>query len=120
MKKCLVIDDVEVTRFTSEQIITSLGLGVVVASNEQEAMEVLNKDNIDYVFLDWHLRKESGLDVLKKIKSLYGARIKVAIFSAVEAMDKKDEAMQAGADAFLEKPTTKEKVQSCLKNFGAL
>lgn len=119
MKKCLVVDDVEVTRYTSEQFIAGLGLSTVAVSNSDEALQVLANSGFDVVLLDWHLRKDSGLDLISKIKSS-APSAKVVVFSGVEGSEKKSEAMQAGAHGFIEKPTTKAKLESCFKELGVL
>ena len=120
MSKCLVVDDVEVTRFTSEQILVSLGMEVKSVAAGDEAIAQLNSTGYDVVLLDWHLRKASGIDVLKHIKATHGNRVKVVMFSGVEGEDKKNEAIAAGADGFLEKPTTKAKLQEYFKGLGLL
>ena len=120
MKKCLIVDDVEVTRFTIEQIIAGFGLEFFAAATAEEAMDILKKNTIDVIFLDWHLRKKSGLDLLKEIKTVFGSRVRVVVFSGIEGPDKLVEAKQAGADIFLEKPTTRQKLEKCLKELGAL
>jgi CheY-like chemotaxis protein len=120
MKKCLVIDDVEVTQFTVEQIIGSLGMESLAVATKEEAIDALRKNKFDIILLDWHLRKASGIDLLKEIKGTVGSRAKLVIFSGIEGADKEKEALQAGADAFLEKPTTQEKVETCLKKLGVL
>jgi len=118
MKKCLVVDDVEVTRFTSEQIITSLGLHAVTVATAEEAFSAMEDETFDLILLDWHLRKASGLDILQKLKSDSGSHPRVIVFSGVEGAEKQAEAIKAGADAFLEKPTTKDKLANCLKEIG--
>jgi CheY-like chemotaxis protein len=120
MKKCLVVDDVEVTRFTVEQIVDSLGFEAISVPGQQEAIDALKKGSVDLVLLDWHLRKTQGLDLIGKIRELQGNKAKIVVFSGVEGADKEQEARQSGADAFLEKPTTKEKLQDCLKKIGAI
>lgn len=119
MKKCLVVDDVEVTRYTSEQFISALGLTAVAASNSDEALQALAKSGFDVVLLDWHLRKDSGLDLISKIKSS-APSAKVVVFSGVEGAEKRGEAMQSGAHAFIEKPTTKAKLETCFKELGII
>jgi CheY-like chemotaxis protein len=118
MKKCLVIDDVEVTRFTSEQILKALGMVPVAVATFDEALAELRKSTFEVVLLDWHLRKISGLDLIANVKAAGGG--KVIVFSGVEGLEKKDEALRAGADAFLEKPTTKEKLEACFKDVGII
>ena len=118
MKKCLVVDDVEVTRFTVKQIVSDLGLDLVMAVTGDEALAALRHDQIDVVLLDWYLRKKSGLELLAQIRAEFGARLPVILFSGVESSNKRDEALRAGANAFLEKPTTKEKLEVCFKELG--
>jgi len=120
MKKCLIVDDVEVTRFTSEKIIAALGLSAVSVATSDEAFAAMQKETFDLVLLDWHLRKASGLDILKKIKSTIGTHPRIIVFSGVEGAEKQAEAIHAGADAFLEKPTTKDKLEVCLKDIGLI
>lgn len=120
MKKCLVIDDVEVTLFTTKRIMTELGVDLVMGNTIEEGLDALRNDTIDVVLLDWHLRRQSGLVLLQKIREEFGNKIPVIMFSGVEGADKRTEALQAGANAFLEKPTTKEKLLTCLQDLKIL
>ncbi|MCB1783942.1 MAG: response regulator [Alphaproteobacteria bacterium] len=118
MPKCLVIDDVEVTRFTASQFLEELGFSVSSANDPQDAVSTLKKDNFDVILLDWHIGKESGIDLLKQIRSEMSIRTPVIVFSGVKGKDMAPVAINAGASAFLEKPTTKEKLKSALKNLS--
>jgi two-component system response regulator HydG len=120
MKKCLIVDDVEVTRFTVEEMSVLLGLEVKSAATADEAYKIIEANSIDVVLLDWHLRKASGIDVLKEIKAKHGSRIKVVMISGVEQADKAREAREAGADAFLQKPTTLEHLKDCFTEIKVL
>lgn len=118
MPKCLVVDDVEVTRFTAQEFLSELGVEVVAAKDGAQALDVLRKAPVDVVLLDWHLRKTSGLDVLKDIRKEFPRSLPIIVFSGVEGQAKANEAINAGANSFLEKPTTKEKLAGCLKGLG--
>jgi CheY-like chemotaxis protein len=120
MKKCLIVDDVEVTRFTSEQIIRALGLDSQSAETAEEAIAAVQKESFDVLLLDWHLRHRSGLDVLKAARAARCAGAKIILFSGIEGAEKETEARTSGADAFLEKPTTKDKLKTCLEKLGIL
>lgn len=119
MKLCLIVDDVEVTRYTSEQFVAALGLETLTATSGDEALQMIRTKPVEVVLLDWHLRKDSGLDLIAKIKSV-SPHIKTIIFSGVEGPEKRAEALKAGADSFLEKPTTKAKIQACFQEVGVL
>lgn len=119
MKKCLVVDDVEVTRCASEEFAKALGVSVVSVIDGEAAMQSLPHGGFDVVLLDWHLRKDSGLDLISQMRAI-APRIKIVVFSGVEGEDKRGEALRAGADAFLEKPTTKAKIEKTFKEVGIL
>lgn len=118
MYKCLIVDDVEVTRFTTKKFLSDLNVEILTAADPNEAEEILKQNTIDIIFMDWHLGKESGIDLMKKIKDQYGAQQKVIIISGVEGSERAQEALSAGANGFLEKPTTKDKLKECLHMNG--
>ena len=119
MKKCLIIDDVQVSRYTMDMFLEELGYTCTEAVDTESAFEALKKDRFDVVILDWHLKKEDGLAAIENIKSTaQGA--KIIVISGVEGADKASEARKAGAAAFVEKPTSKDKLEKALKESGAL
>ena len=118
MAKCLVVDDVEVTRFTTTKILEEMGIKCETAETPDEASKKLNQGGYDVIFLDWHIGANSGIDLLKKIRSQHGQSMKVVMFSGVEGADKAGEAADAGANDFITKPTTPEKVQTALRDLG--
>ena len=47
MSKCLVVDDVEVTRFTTEEILNELGVESEIVSDADKALTTLKSTEID-------------------------------------------------------------------------
>ncbi len=115
MTTCLVIDDVEVTRFTATEFLTEMGLDVVVAGDGEEALKTLRQKRVAVVLLDWHLGKKSGIDLLQTIRAEFGPALPVVIFSGVTGRASAGEALDAGASSFLEKPTTREGLERCFR-----
>ena len=120
MPNCLVIDDVAVTRFSAMSLIEDLGLETSDASDGDSALVALDKGNIDVILLDWHLKKKCGIELLQVIRSKYKDSLKVIVFSGVEGDDKAREALGSGADGFILKPTTKDKLELEFKKVGIL
>ena len=120
MPKCLIVDDVTVTRFAASSFLEELGVGVVEAADGDSALTALEDNDIDVILLDWHLKKKSGIELLQVIRAKYGTTLKVIVFSGVEGEEKAGEAKAAGADGFIAKPTTKAKIETELKNAGVL
>lgn len=113
MKTCLIIDDVEVSRYAIKLFAEELGLACREANDAASARSSASSGHTDVIFLDWHLRKQSGLELIKELKNATNAP--VVVVSGVEGLEKTSEAKAAGADLFLQKPTSREKVEQALK-----
>ncbi|MGN7438384.1 MAG: response regulator [Alcanivorax sp.] len=119
MTKCLIVDDVEVTRFTASQYLKDLGIEALIAETADAAFNTLKTNNVDVVLLDWHLGADtSGIELIKEIRQTSNNNVAIIIFSGVEKQESASIALEAGANSFLEKPTTKEKLKSCLQGLG--
>lgn len=118
MTKCLIIDDVEVTRFSTRQILEPLGIDCICAENSNEALELAITHKPNIIFLDWHIGKESGIELLGELRAKLGKNTTIIMSTGVEDESKSQEALRAGADQFITKPTTSEKVNNVLKQFG--
>lgn len=100
----VVDDDVEVRSLIAD-VLSDEGYSVQQASNEQEAMAIVKKDEVNLIFLDlWIGEDESaGLKILAKIKKT-NMEIPVVIISGHGTIDIAVRAIQEGAFDFIEKP----------------
>lgn len=116
MAQAVIIDDVDVSRYAISLILDEMEVTYNECRSNEEARKCLQSENPKVVFLDWHLRKESGLDLINEIKDLTNA--KIYVISGVEGQDKSSQVTKAGADGFLVKPVDKESIQKCLSDAG--
>jgi CheY-like chemotaxis protein len=115
-KQCVLVDDVEVSRYATALIFEDLGFEVSEADGAQSCLEVLKTVHPDIILIDLHLRKESGLDLINKIKvSTNYTTVPVLVYSGVEKEANQEDIIKAGAIGFLPKPATKEQVLTVLK-----
>lgn len=107
----LIADDEDLIRNTLERILKSLSYSVITASEGSEAIEIIrqNANRIDAVFLDLIMPKMSGAEVLQKIREI-DKQLPVIIISGFSTLSSFDEAINMGANAFLQKPFKKEDV----------
>lgn len=114
MKNALIIDDVEVSRYALSTVLEEIGFSCAEAADINSAEQALNNP-VNVIFLDWHLKKENGLALIKDLKT-YAPSTPIIVISGVEGKEKAQEALQHGADAFVEKPANIDAIQAALKN----
>jgi two-component system, chemotaxis family, chemotaxis protein CheY len=112
-KKILIVDDSAMSRRMMRRIVESAGFEVVEAEEGPEALERYYLDKPAVVFLDLTMRDMYGLEVLEKLRQL-DPNARVIIASADIQDMTRDSVIEAGADAFINKPLTSEKVLGAL------
>lgn len=110
MKRILVVDDSFYMRTMLKNMLQDAGYEVVgEAPNGQTALELTKETKPDLVTLDVILPDNTGLDVLKSIRT-DNPKQKVIIVSAVGQDVIVNEAMESGAKDYITKPFSEEKV----------
>jgi two-component system, chemotaxis family, chemotaxis protein CheY len=112
-KKILIVDDSAMSRRMMRRIVESADFEVIEAEEGPEALEKYYLDKPDVVFLDLTMRDMYGLEVLEKLRQL-DPDAKVIVASADIQDMTRDSVAEAGADGFINKPLTSEKVLGVL------
>lgn len=106
--KILVVDDVAVNVQLLTTYLTSVGYNVIAARDGQEALEKVAACNPDLVLLDVMMPKFNGFEVCERIKADETTRIvPVIMVTALNEIEDKIKATEAGADDFVSKPFNK-------------
>ena len=100
--RVLVVDDEKDFLFTMDYWLRTKGYEVMTASNGQEAIEIINKNPIDIIFLDMHMPVMDGVETLKNIRGL-NKDTPVIIITAYAADEKRIEAEKYGVSGFFYK-----------------
>lgn len=114
-KKILVVDDSAMSRRMLRRIVESAGYEVVEADEGAAGLEQYFLEKPDLVFLDLTMKDMYGLDVLAKLREL-DAEARVIIASADIQDSTREMVAAAGANAFINKPLSPEKVLQALKS----
>lgn len=103
----LLIDDEEIIRMTSGEILNELGYEVLSAASGDEGMALLkkNNDSISLVILDMSMPGKSGLDIYKEIKEFHPAT-KVLLTSGYKEDEQTEKMLNSTNDGFIQKPYT--------------
>ncbi len=109
-EKILIVDDDDKIQFAFLEVLKKDGYSAVIAGDGEEALRVINAQNINLIFMDINLPKINGLDVLKKFKE-GGINIPTIIITGYGIMQNAVKAMQLGAFDYLTKPLDINKIR---------
>ncbi len=101
----LVVEDDKFTGRMMELQFKKHGYSIHVATNGEEAMELLREHPFDLVLSDVMMPRVSGLELLRKIRESYSKEVlPVILLTAMESSPKMGEALRLGASDFFTKP----------------
>src|SRR4030042_1765233 len=118
--KILVVDDDDRNLRLMTLLLTSFGYDVVTASNGKEALEKVHETPPDVILLDVMMPQIDGFGVAKQLKKEEETKIiPIVMATALNEVEDREKAREAGADDFLNKPVDKTelraRVQSLIK-----
>ena len=117
----MIVDDVEVSRYATAMIFEDFGFNVVEAEDGPGCIESLTKNDPNVILIDWHLRKESGLDLIARIRQTpNGRHVPILVYSGIEKGNMHIAVNQAGAVGYIAKPATREQVETALRQLNLL
>jgi DNA-binding response OmpR family regulator len=101
--KVLVVDDEQQVRELLGNFLEKEGYEVVLASNGEEAIELTRKESPQVILLDLKLPGIDGIETCRRLKMEDSTRF-IPIIMITAYSDNKMEAIDAGADDFINKP----------------
>jgi two-component system response regulator AtoC len=115
--RLLVVDDEQSIRRLCMTIGNSLGFACVESESAEAALARLDADIPDLVLTDLKLPTQSGVELLRQIKSLL-PRTEVAIMTGHGSIESAVDAMKLGAYDYIEKPFRVEKMRLLLQRMA--
>jgi DNA-binding NtrC family response regulator len=102
MAKILVVDDEEIMRDAVADILELKGHRCTVAANPKIALEQISIENPDLIISDYKMPGMTGIDLLKAVKKERPSQ-PFLMMTAFGSIEMAVEALQNGADHFIEK-----------------
>ena len=103
--RVLIVDDIPVNIILLKTMLTRTNVGILTATNGEEALETVRKSKPDLMLLDIQMPVMNGWEVLKAINDdpeLKG--IPVIVVSAFTSPEDIEQSMRLGAAGFIKKP----------------
>jgi len=106
MVRILLAEDDRLSRVMLQAVLNQWGFKVTSVSNGREALQALMApDGPSLAILDWMMPEMTGVEVVKKIRSLDGFRpVHLMLLTARSSGSESAEAFAAGADDHVSKP----------------
>ncbi|MEM6428663.1 MAG: response regulator [Deinococcota bacterium] len=107
-KKILIVDDEASIRLLIEQTLEDLedeGVVLLVESNGADALETIQREHPQLVFLDVMMPKMNGFDVCSAVKHQLGmADVYICMLTAKGQEFDRAKGLEVGADVYMTKP----------------
>lgn len=113
----LIVDDIPVNIILLKTMLARTNVGILTATNGENALEIVRKQKPELVLLDIHMPVMDGMDVLKEIKADPELeKIPVIMVSAYTSAEDIERSMSLGASGFIKKPVIMDNLISSVKS----
>ena len=112
--KLLIVDDNVNTLEVIKRNLTHEGYKVLISSSVQDAMAVLETNDINLVITDFKMPKTSGLDMVKHVKENF-KDIGIMMITGYPSIEGAVAAVKEGAEEYLVKPFTDSELAACVQ-----
>jgi len=116
--KILLVDDDEGVCNSLSRLLAARGYDAEVRYSAQEAMKVLNKNSFDLLIADLKMPGMSGLDLLREARVIV-PEMGVIILTGYGEITSYLEAMDYGADEYMNKPVKIDELELMINKFVA-
>ncbi len=116
--KVLVVDDNRVNLKVAEGMLTPYKVQVYTAESAMEALNLLNKELFDIIFMDHMMPVMDGVEALYKLREIPEQRNSVVIALTANAISGvREQYLEYGFQGFLPKPLEAKALDACLQKF---
>ena len=117
--KVLIVEDIEVNReFLKEMFKVFFSIEVEMAENGKIAVEKVEENTYDIIFMDMRMPVLDGVEATKQIR-LFNQNVPIICMSANVYREDKHEAQVAGMNDFIEKPLEHTNIESRLEKLSS-
>lgn len=113
--KVLIVDDISLNLILVKKMLSRYSFAIVTATNGQEALDMIESERPALVLLDLMMPIMDGYEVISRVKrNPKYSSLRIVVLSALNTNDDVVKALNLGADEFLTKPITLEKLYTCV------
>jgi CheY-like chemotaxis protein len=114
----LIVDDSRAIQAIVKRAVSQCGyepVQIMLASDGEQAIEMVNGTEPDLIITDWHMPKVSGIEMLQTLRSNGHKNVKVGFVTTERTTSLLEQAKEAGAVFILHKPFNDAELVSTVK-----
>lgn len=118
--RILLAEDNIAAQLIGQKTLEKIGHTVEIANDGIEAVSIFEQSNIDLILMDVEMPRMDGLEAVRLIRQKEmgsGKRIPILAVTAYATKDDQDKCSAAGADGYLPKPLSPQKLGMALERF---
>lgn len=117
MDKVLIAEDNEFNQKLMSIVLKKIGLEYDIANNGQEALEKIEENEYSLFLTDLDMPIMDGITAISEIRKLPTGKgkIPILVITADISENMRDAAIEVGANAYLTKPVSLEKLKNIIK-----
>ena len=113
--RILIIDDVElISAVVTKHLLRGGFKQVRTETNSNNAMAVIEDYRPDLILMDVKMPDVSGLELLASLRSIPDQSKVIVVMLSSAGLEEQQQAVELGANGFLQKPVTAEKLIACV------
>jgi two-component system, cell cycle response regulator DivK len=116
MGRILFVDDDLMTLELMQKATQILGYESILSATGGEALKIVSAQRPELILVDINLQDMSGLFFVRKVRSLPDvSNVPIIVVSASNEIGKEEAVQQAGANGYLSKPLSLDKLSNVIK-----
>jgi signal transduction histidine kinase/CheY-like chemotaxis protein len=116
--RCLVVDDDSTNRMVARLLLTRGGHRVLEAPDAESGYALMERGELDVVFLDLHMPGEDGVSLARRARAELDPRLWLVALTAASGEEERQACHEAGMDDFVCKPVEVGLLRAALERAG--
>lgn len=121
MLRILVVDDIYTNRYLLSELIKLTGNEAIIAQNGKEAIEILEQQQIDIIFMDIEMPVMNGIETTQYIRNEMASPLNAIPIIALTAHNPEiffEDYSDVGFDELITKPYSVEKIKAKIRDLA--
>ncbi len=111
--KILIVDDDEMVLMALDELLKPEGYDVTTVSNGKEALNLISENRFDLMMFDIVMPEMDGFELCRRVRERKECEGTPVVFLTAKSREEdRKEGLEAGADLFLSKPISPDKLLS--------